>query len=151
VNSKCLLLRADFALVGGGDKVMSKRWRRVLVDALPPLLGYAGKARVRLHDTGSFTAWVRIPVERWPGSNRLHALTTRLRARLEDALLPVSGLVLDLAVRRFRKKLALLPGSAQWMPDSVAMIIPIEAARREGGRSQVQDRQELVLYPQPPA
>jgi len=102
--SDWLLARADFALTGGGDRGLLKRWRRVLAGSLPALMGRAGKARVRLHETGSFTAWMRLPVERRPTRGRTRALEARLRDRLEAALLPVRGLVFDLRVRRFRRK-----------------------------------------------
>jgi hypothetical protein len=107
-HHKCLLVRADFVLENrfGGSRLFCKRWRRLLTDALPGLLGVARrcpKAVVRLHRDGdkpTFTGWLRIPIERRPGRKRLRRLKAKLLARLEAGLLPVDGRVLKLGVRR---------------------------------------------------
>jgi len=110
-NRKSLLVRADFVLGEhkGGDRGMYRRWRRILVDALPRLMGCADRAakaeRVRLHDgegNGSYSGWVRMPIERRPGRRRLRKLKAKLRTRLEAGLLPIEGRVLKVGVRRCR-------------------------------------------------
>jgi hypothetical protein len=158
VNNHWLLVRADFAFTGGGDRVILKRWRRVLAESLPVLLGRVGKARVRLHGGGSFTAWMRIPVERRPGRNRVRTLAARLREDLQAALSPVRGLVFELAVRRFRRKAApprvALPVVDRRLPNATATILPLEGEvrlRQEGVRAQVRQHEGLALYPEPSA
>jgi hypothetical protein len=112
-SNKCLLVRADFVLGNslGGDRPTYHRWRRVLIDALPRLLGCADRCaraeRVRLHKgegQGRFVAWVRIPVERRPGRKRLRKMKANLRRRLEDSLRPLDGSVVKLGVRRQRRR-----------------------------------------------
>jgi hypothetical protein len=105
---KNLLVRADFVLENrsGADRLFCKRWRRLLADVLPGLMGCARrcpKAVVRLHEGGEkpgYTGWLRIPVERWPGRQRLRKLKAKLRARLETGLLPIDGRVLKVGIRR---------------------------------------------------
>jgi hypothetical protein len=109
---KSLLVRADFTLdrSRGGDRLMFKRWRRVLADALPRLLGVAdrcSRAAVRLRrgeEQGRYAAWLRLPVERRPGRKLLRRIKEKLRGRLEEALLPVGGEVIKLGVRRRRPR-----------------------------------------------
>ena len=112
-TNKCLLVRADFVLgkSQGGDRPTYHRWRRVLIDALPRLLGCADRCpraeRVRLHKgegAGRYVGWVRIPVERRPGRRRLRKMKAKLRARLEDSLRPLDGSVVKLGVRRQRRR-----------------------------------------------
>lgn len=114
-TNKCLLVRADFVLgrSHGGDRPTYHRWRRVLIDALPRLLGCADRCaraeRVRLHKgeseaEGRFVAWLRIAVERRPGRKRLRKMKATLRARLEDSLRPLDGVVMKLGVRRQRRR-----------------------------------------------
>jgi hypothetical protein len=125
VPTRFLLLRADFVLGEQGNPVMFKRWRRVLTDALPRLLGCANRAptaRVRLRGSGRFSAWVRIPVQRRPGARRVRALTARLRQRLEAALLPVGGRVLKLAIRRYRVPPVIAPLPAWTGPCAVVCL-----------------------------
>jgi hypothetical protein len=84
-------------------------------------------------------------------------LQVRLREKLESALLPVRGLVFDLAVRRFRRKGALalvgLLAVDHWLPNPVATILSLEdpIRRQEEARPQVPDHEGLVLYPEPSA
>ena len=109
---KSLLVRADFVLGNrrGGGRLACKRWRRLLADALPRLLGCAdrcARARVRLHDgegEARFSGWLRIPIERRPSRRRLRKLKAKLRARLEAGLLPIDGQVIKLGVRRVRTR-----------------------------------------------
>jgi hypothetical protein len=112
-SNKNLLVRADFILgkSAGGDRPAFHRWRRVLIDALPRLLGCSERCeraeRVRLHKgegQGRFVAWLRIPVERRPGRKRLRKLRSKLRARLEGSLRPLDGTVVKLGVRRQRRR-----------------------------------------------
>src|SRR5262245_40183908 len=103
-RAKCLLVRADFVFGNrsGGSRLSCKRWRRLLADALPRLMGCARrcpKAVVRLHDgegEARFTAWLRIPIERRPSRKRLRKFEADLRARLEAGLLPIDGRVIEL-------------------------------------------------------
>jgi hypothetical protein len=110
---KSLLVRADFVLGKGQalDRRTYKRWRRILRDALPGLLGCerrcpkAEKVRLRgVHAQGEaiFSGWVRIPILRRPGRKRLRMLKERLRRRLEANLLLIAGQVVKLGVRRCR-------------------------------------------------
>jgi hypothetical protein len=107
-----LLVRADFVLGNrrGGGRLACKRWRRVLADALPRLLGCADRcpgARVRLHEgegEARFSGWLRIPIERRPSRRRLRKLKAKLHARLEAGLLPIDGQVIKLGVRRCRTR-----------------------------------------------
>jgi hypothetical protein len=116
-NGKQLLIRADFALGNrpGGDRLSCKRWRRLLTDALPGLMGCAHrcpKATVRLHDgdsEASYTGWLRIPIHRRPSKKRVRRFKAKLRARLESGLLPVDGRVLKLGVRRLGARRAAAP------------------------------------------
>jgi hypothetical protein len=118
---KSLLARADFVLdrSRGGDRLTFKRWRRVLGEVLPRLMGCAERcprAVVRLHhgeEEGRFTAWLRLPVERLPGRKRLRLIGARLRERLEAGLLAVGGDVLKVSVRRFRARPALPAPAAE--------------------------------------
>jgi hypothetical protein len=112
-SNKNLLVRADFVLghSQGGDRPAYHRWRRVLIDALPQLLGCSRRCeraeRVRLHKgegQGRFVAWLRIPVERRPGRKRLRKLKSKLLARLQSSLRPLDGTVIKLGVRRQRRR-----------------------------------------------
>ena len=109
---KSLLVRADFTLdrSRGGDRLTFKRWRRVLAEALPRLLGFGGRRAVlRLHEgeeQGRFSLWLRLPVRRRPGRKRLGAIKAKLRDRLESVLLPVGGDVIKLGVRRCQPRRA---------------------------------------------
>jgi hypothetical protein len=107
---KSLLIRADFILGHGqgANRRICKRWRSILVDALPRLLGCqrrspeAERVRLRSGEEARYTAWLRLPVERRPGRKRLRRLKTKLRGRLESALLPIDGRILKVGVRRCR-------------------------------------------------
>ena len=107
-REKCLIVRADFALGNrpAGDRLACKRWRRLLCDALPRLMGCSHRcpqAVVRLHKgdgEARYTAWLRIPIERRPSRKRLRKLKAKLLARLEAGLLPIDGRVLKLGARR---------------------------------------------------
>lgn len=108
---KSLLLRADFVLGKGQnvDRMAYRRWRRVLMDALPRLLGCARRCpraeHVRLHEgdgEGHFSGWLRIPIQRRPSRTRLRRLKGKLRTRLETNLKPVGGEVTKLGIRRMR-------------------------------------------------
>jgi hypothetical protein len=109
-SQKSLLVRADFVLHNrlGGDRVVCKRWRRVLADALPRLLGCARRcpqAEVCLHEgqgEARFSLWLRIPIERRPSRTRLRKFKAKMRKRLEAGLLPIDGHVVKLGVRRCR-------------------------------------------------
>jgi len=89
---KSILVRADFVLGQrqGVDRRTFKRWRRILLDALPGLLGCerrcprAERVRLRSAEEGlSFSGWLRIPVQRRPGRKRARKLKEKLRRRLE--------------------------------------------------------------------
>jgi hypothetical protein len=115
-TEKSLLVRADFVLGKGqaGDGRAYKRWRRILVDALPQLLGCerrcprAERVRLRGSEPGKarFSGWLRIPVERRPGRKRVRKIKERLRGRLEAGLLPIDGVLVKLGVRRCRRATA---------------------------------------------
>lgn len=114
-NSKNLLVRADFVLgkTRGGDRRVFKRWRNILMDALPRLLGCerrcsrAEKVRLRsVEGEMRFSGWLRIAVQRRPGRKRIRKFKERLRARLESSLLPIDGQVVKVGVRRSRVKAA---------------------------------------------
>jgi hypothetical protein len=118
--NKHLLVRADFVLGRrqGGDRLVYRRWRRILVEALPRLLGCSDRCpraeRVRLHkgegeSEGRYVAWVRIPIERRPGRNRLRKLKAKLRGRLEESLRPLDGEVIKFGVRRQKRREDVLP------------------------------------------
>lgn len=115
---KSLLVRADFVLGKHqiADRLTHLRWRRILVGALPVLLGCARRCsraeHVRLHRAegeARFSAWLRIPTQRRPSRTRLRRLKVKLRARLEAGLKAVNGEVLKLGVRRCRTRPDLLP------------------------------------------
>lgn len=117
-TGKSLLVRADFALGDGSgtDRRTLKRWRRILGDVLPVLMGCANRSpkaeRVRLRtgpDGCWFSVWVRLPIERRPSRRRLRKLKAKLRARLEVGLGPVAGRVLKLGVRRIRPRVPAAP------------------------------------------
>lgn len=116
-TSKSLLVRADFALgePGQGERIAYQRWRRILVEALPRLLGCADRCpraeKVRLHlenDVAWFSGWLRIPIQRRPSRRRLRQFKAKLRNRLETSLLPIRGRLLKLGVRRMRAREAIL-------------------------------------------
>src|SRR5262249_41457681 len=112
---KSLLLRADFTLdrSRGGDRLIFKRWRRVLADALPRLMGCADRcSRVVLRlregeEQGRFSLWMRLPIDRFPARERLRKLQEKLRARLESVLLAVGGDIVKFVLRRRWPKPAL--------------------------------------------
>jgi hypothetical protein len=112
-DRKSLLVRADFILASspGEDRLACKRWRRILADALPRLLGCARRnpeSRVRFHEDqpqACFSGWLRIPIERRPSRKRLRKFKAKLRARLENGLLPIGGRVLKVGVRRCKPRL----------------------------------------------
>jgi hypothetical protein len=110
-DRKTLLVRADFVLGRhqAADRPAYRRWRRILIEALPRLLGCADRCpraeRVRLHKgegEGRFSGWLRIPVERRPGRKRVRKFKAKLRGRLEAGLLPIDGAVVKFGVRRCR-------------------------------------------------
>lgn len=113
-HRKSLLVRADFVLGNnsGGDQHACRRWRRILADALPRLMGCSRRnpeARIRLHEgqaEACYSGWLRIPVERRPNRKRLRRLKAKLRGRLEAGLLPIGGRVLKVGVRRCRPRQA---------------------------------------------
>lgn len=113
-EKKSLLVRADFVLGNrlGGDRVACKRWRRVLAEALPSLLGCARRcprAQVCLHKgegEARFSGWLRIPIERRPGRRRLRKFRAKLHRRLEAGLAPVDGRVVKVGVRRCHARAA---------------------------------------------
>jgi hypothetical protein len=118
---KSLLVRADFVLGRrqAGDVRVYKRWRRILLDALPRLLGCERRCRraerVRLRagaEEGRFSAWLRIAIERRPSRKRARKLAERLRGRLEASLRPIDGHVVKIGVRRCRAGVARLPAAA---------------------------------------
>jgi hypothetical protein len=126
-KSKSLLVRADFVLGKGGDGLVYHRWRRILAEALPRLLGCERRSpraeRIRLHEPegdGRFTGWVRIPIERRPSRRRLRKFRDKLRRRLESSLQPLDGRVLKVGVRRLRPRLAIV---------TPALPFPAETAR----------------------
>ena len=116
---KSLLVRADFTLdrSQGGDRLTFKRWRRVLAEALPRLLGVADRcprAVVSLHDgeeQGRYSAWLRLPVERSPGRELVRRIKENLRGRLQAVLLPVGGELIKFGVRRLQPKPAPRPAA----------------------------------------
>ena len=108
---KSLLIRADFVLGEGrgGERVAYRRWRRILTEALPRLMGCADRApraeRIRLHDgdsPASFSGWVRLPMQRRPSRKRMRKFRAKLRSRLEAGLQAIDGRVLTVGVRRCR-------------------------------------------------
>jgi hypothetical protein len=112
-NRKSLLVRADFVLGHSpeSDRRTYKRWRGILRDVLPRLLGCerrcprAEKVRLRsVADHPLYSAWLRIPIERRPDKKRVRKLTERLRTRLERSLLLIDGSVVKLRVRRCRPR-----------------------------------------------
>jgi hypothetical protein len=131
-TNKSLLVRADFVLGNrrGGDRLMCKRWRRALADALPRLLGCADRrplVRVRLHEgegEARFTGWLRIPIERRPSRRRLRKFKAKLRARLEAGLLPVDGEVLKLGVRRCQPHPVREPDLFSTLRESLPLALP---------------------------
>jgi hypothetical protein len=112
---KTLLVRFDFILdrSRGGDRLVFKRWRRVLAAALPGLMGLSRccpRAVLRLRhgeEQGRFSGWLRIPVERHPGLDRLRRIREKLQEKLESVLIAVGGEVLKVVVRRLRPRTAL--------------------------------------------
>jgi hypothetical protein len=107
-----LLVRADFVLGKGqaASERTYRRWRRILRDALPRLLGCERRCpkaeRVRLHHgegEGRFSGWLRIVIQRRPSRRRLRKFRDRLRRRLETNLLPIEGQVVKVGVRRCRE------------------------------------------------
>ena len=114
-KSKSILVRADFVLGQrqGVDRRTFQRWRRILLVALPGLLGCerrcprAERIRLRSAEEGlSFSGWLRIPIQRRPGRKRARKLQEKLRRRLELSLQPIDGQVIKLGLRRCRPRLA---------------------------------------------
>jgi len=125
-NHKNLLVRADFVLGRrqDADRRVFKRWRNILVDALPRLLGCehrcsrAEKVRLRsIEGEMRFSGWLRIPIQRRPGRKRVRKFKERLRSRLEASLRPIDGQVVKVGVRRCWVKTA--PSPAADLPDSL--------------------------------
>jgi hypothetical protein len=117
-DQKSLLARAEF-IIGkgqGGDRLLYRRWRRILIDALPRLLGCAQRCpraeHVCLHEGGEegrYSAWLRIPIQRRPGRSLVRKLERKLSDRLSAGLLPIHGEVLKVRVRRCRALPEVLP------------------------------------------
>jgi len=142
---KSLLVRADFVLDEGrhGDPLTYRRWRRILADALPRLLGCADRSpkaeRICLHrgeGEARFSGWVRIPNERRPSRRRLRKLKAKLRGRLEAGLLPIQGRILKVGVRRCRSGRVSLSGPSLFQAETA------QSAWREEGLAQ-------ALHPSP--
>ncbi len=83
-----MLIRADFVIGEHNhpSAAVCRRWRRVFMLALPRLLGCADRCgtaeRISLHSgevAGSFTGWVRIPIQRRLGRKQLTRLKRKLR------------------------------------------------------------------------
>jgi hypothetical protein len=135
---KSLLVRADFVLGGGGDRLMYKRWRGILADALPRLMGCADRCpeaehvRLQSGDEGRFSGWLRIPIERRPSRRRMRKYKAHLRRRLEAGLTPIGGRVVKVGVRRCRGKSA--PPAPmpllEWAENSYAAPVQEAAAFR---------------------
>lgn len=118
LESKSLLVRADFVLGlhQPVDRLTCRRWRRILIEVLPKLLGCAQRCpraeHVCLHKgqaEGRYTAWLRIPIQRRPSRRRLRLLKAKLRNRLAAGLQLLGGEVRNLGVRRCRKCIGALP------------------------------------------
>ena len=106
---KSLLVRADFVLGKDrpADRLSYRRWRKILIAALPSLLGFSRVCptaeHVCLHDgeqEGHFTAWLRLPVRRRPSRRLVRQFAAKLYRRLEAGLRPVHGEVLKIGIRR---------------------------------------------------
>jgi hypothetical protein len=134
-DHKSLLVRADFVLRNrsGADRLACKRWRRLLGDVLPKLMGYGQrcpKAVVRLHEgdgEANYTGWLRISIKRRPGRKRLRRFKSKLRGRLEAGLLLIDGQVLKLGVRRRatrldRPMILAAPDANGIAPDQLALF-----------------------------
>jgi hypothetical protein len=149
-----LLVRADFVLGHSqpGDRRAYKRWRGILRDVLPRLLGcerrsaHAEKVRLRsVEDHPLFSGWVRIPIERRPGKKGLRKLAERLCNRLERSLLLVDGRVVKIGIRRCRIRDAACANPA---------VTPAEAAPVLSAPAPVEEQVSLPLLAgpdQPPA
>jgi hypothetical protein len=141
---KSLLVRADFVLGNrrGGARLACKRWRRVLADALPQLLGCADRrpdVRVRLHDgegEARFSGWLRIPIERRPSRRRLRKMKAKLQARLEAGLLPIDGQVIKLGVRRVKHRPAPAAPFTLEAPPEAVVLPEVSAPRLFDGAEQ---------------
>jgi hypothetical protein len=112
-KGKSLLVRADFSLArdAAADAKVYKRWRRILIDALPRMLGCERRCpkaeHVRLRwgdDAALYSGWLRIAIERRPSRTRLRKFKVKLRWRLESALPPIGGRVVKVGVRRLRAR-----------------------------------------------
>src|SRR5262249_35856197 len=83
--------------------------------------------KVRLHKgegAGSFSGWLRLPLERRPGRKRFRKLKARLRGRLESGLGPIDGELLKLSMRRCRPTIRVAaPAVASEAP---AEIVPVQ-------------------------
>lgn len=142
-DRKSLLVRADFVLGNrlGGDRVACKRWRRVLAEALPGLMGCAARcpqAQVCLHKgegEARFSGWLRIPVERRPSRRRLRKFKAKLQSRLETNLLPIDGRVVKLGVRRCRVRVAEAEPVALPLPFPPVATTPEETTPLETAQS----------------
>ena len=129
-DQKSLLVRADFLLgkCQNAGRVVYHRWRKILIDALPRLLGCARRCpqaeRVCLHrgEEGRYSAWLRIPVSRRPGRSFVHKLETKLKERLQAGLQPIQGEVLKVRIRRCQPMQEILPLFEQLMNDSAGKI-----------------------------
>jgi hypothetical protein len=131
VDQKSLLVRADFTIGQGQDvdRIIYHRWRRILIDALPRLLGCSRRCpqaeHVCLHKgegEGRYSAWLRIPVLRRPGRSFVQRLEIKLKERLESGLKPMKGEVLKMRVRRCQVLPEVLP-----LFEEIAVETPILA------------------------
>jgi hypothetical protein len=143
VTGKSLLVRADFVLGGheAADPLVFRRWRRILFQALPRLLGCADRCPeaedVCLHKgspAGRYTAWLRIPTRRRPNRRFVARLGRKLWSRLDDGLRPLGGRVLKLGVRRYRAPILPFLAPAETAPGETA---PPEIAPAETVQSHV--------------
>lgn len=134
VDQKSLLVRADFSIGKGQnvDRIVYHRWRKILIDALPRLLGCSRRCpqaeHVCLHKgtgEGRYTAWLRIPVVRRPGRSFVQRLEGKLKERLEAGLKPIQGEVLKVRVRRCRMLPEVLPLFKE-MAEEAAVKVPWE-------------------------
>ncbi len=115
---KSLLVRLDFILGKGqtAPRVIYCRWRRVLIEALPKLLGCSQRCpraeHVCLHHgegEGHFSAWLRIPVQRRANRKLLRKLKSKWLTRLDEGIKPMNGEVVKVGIRRCHRIKEFLP------------------------------------------